>query len=170
MTISGSSYPKTDSRRSLPVRSQIPSAARGPESDAAESRAASLPVPHGRRRYNTLDLASKIVCHGNSLFPLDPLRFLRSLWANVMTNMNFPVTAETQKDPTIIRRYWMIAGSFCRASDFDFRPAGIAGQNQNPCTPLQQARMSSLSWVTTRIVVPMSRSRLRRSAVSIIWA
>ena len=28
---------------------------------------------NGRRRYNTLDLASKIVCHGNSLFPLDPL-------------------------------------------------------------------------------------------------
>ena len=30
---------------------------------------------YGRRRYNTLDLASKIVCHGNSLFPLDPLLF-----------------------------------------------------------------------------------------------
>ena len=30
---------------------------------------------YGRRRYNTLDLASKIVCHGNSLFPLDSLGF-----------------------------------------------------------------------------------------------
>ena len=37
--------PLAASRRSLPVRSQIPSAARGPKSDAAESMAASLPVP-----------------------------------------------------------------------------------------------------------------------------
>jgi len=40
-----SSRPLADSRRSLPVRRPIPSAARGPVSDAAESRASSLPVP-----------------------------------------------------------------------------------------------------------------------------
>ena len=39
---------------------------------------------YGRRRYNTLDLASKIVCHGNSLFPLDPLRFPSPARTNVL--------------------------------------------------------------------------------------
>ena len=57
---------------------------------------------YGRRRYNTLDLASKIVCHGNSLFPLDPLGFPSPARPNVL---HLRCLRKCKKAPTSIRRH-----------------------------------------------------------------
>ena len=52
----------------------------------------------GRRRYNSLDLASKVVRHGNSLFPLDPLGF-RSRWTAKLTVTQFGFGSGKAKRP-----------------------------------------------------------------------
>ena len=67
--------PLAASSRSQPVRSLIPSAPRVTERGADNQHVVTPSRAYGRRRYNTLDLASKVVCHGNSLFPLDSLGF-----------------------------------------------------------------------------------------------
>ena len=60
---------------------------------------------YGRRRYNTLDLASKVVCHGNSLFPLDSLRFPGRMDAELRARQfgSGPGNAKRHRHPSAVR-------------------------------------------------------------------
>lgn len=85
---------------------------------------------YGRRRYNTLDLASKIVCHGNSLFPLDPLGF-RSRWGPKLRNSHFGFGSGNTKRPDDHPLALDDRRVFLLRFGFRFYNAGIAVRNQN---------------------------------------
>ena len=71
---------------------------------------------YGRRRYNTLDLASKIVCHGADRAPLDSPGFRR-----LCGQMYYICAGSGNSKSSIFHpQTWMKVGAFCRASVFAF--------------------------------------------------